>query len=681
MDFRDLEIKHSYISYGKENITSSLVAPALKHAKSYKRSVGFFSSSVFNVLADQIISLVRNKGKIKMICGPQLSEEDSEAISIGYKYKQDVIEKLFSEKFEEELDKLSENNLRLLAELIAKDYMEIKLAITEGVGIYHDKLGILEDLNGNRIVFYGSANSSEAAYVSNYEKVRVSTSWWEGFEPIIEDEEKEFDSLWDNTNPYVEVSNFSEKACKIIDKKIIERTSGKAKSGKSGIILRDYQKQAISAWKNNGYVGFYVMATGTGKTWTAIYSAKELLEQEMCDLIICAPYKHLVKQWYEDVVKVFPDAKYIMVSSENPHWEQQLKEELIRSKYNKKNQIIVISTIISFSMPKFEKIMSKSNKRRLLIVDEAHRFKKLDEAIRNKYQYRLGLSATPGNGKNLEFVKELLDFFGGVVFELPIENALDRGYLVPYYYHPIFINATYEEETRFDYYSKKMATCFVNGKCVDVDSLVKYSRSRLRIISMATEKEQRIDEILDEIKEDDHFVVYCGDGRLFDNNRQAEVRHIQFIKSKLHERGKKASQFTASENMSKRMELVDGFNKNEFDSLVAIRCLDEGINIPSIKGALILSSNDDYREFVQRRGRILRLYSGKKFANIYDVLVMPSYLTPGMAAIELRRFYEYAKLAINADVNMEILDEQLSLYGLDYDAINLFEGVEEDMDE
>ncbi len=679
MDFKDLDIKHSYISYGEENIISSLVAPSLRYAKSYKRSVGFFSSSVFNVLADQIISLVRNQGKIKMICGPQLSEEDGEAISVGYKYKQDVIEKIFSEKFEDELDKLSEKNLRLLAELIAKGYMEIKLAITKGVGIYHDKLGILEDLNGNRIVFYGSANSSEAAYINNYEKIRVSTSWWKGFEPIIEDEEKEFDSLWDNTNPYVEVSNFSKKACKIIDRKITEKA--KEKASKSGIVLRDYQEQAINAWKNNAYVGFYVMATGTGKTWTAIYSAKELLEHEKCDIVICAPYKHLVKQWYEDVVKVFPDAKYIMVSSENPQWELQLNEELIRSKYKKDNQIIVISTIMSFSMPKFQKIINKSINKRLLIVDEAHRYKKFDDDIKDQYQYRLGLSATPGNGKNQEFVKELLEFFGGVVFELPIENALERGYLVPYYYHPIFVNATYEEESRFEYYSKKMAACFVNGKCVDVDSLVKYSRSRLRIISMASEKEERIDEILDEIKEEDHFVVYCGDGKLFDNNRQAEVRHIQFIKSKLNERGKKASQFTATENMNKRMELVDGFNKNEFDSLVAIRCLDEGINIPSIKGALILSSNDDYREFVQRRGRILRLYPNKQFANIYDVLVMPSYLTPGMAAIELRRFYEYAKLALNADVNMEILNEQLSLYGLDYSTINMFEGVEEDMDE
>ena len=681
MDFQDLDIKHSYISYGEENITSALVAPAMEYANSYKRSAGFFSSSVFNVLSEHIVSLVRNKGSIQLICGPQLSEEDRAAIDLGYKYKAEVIENAFLKNFEDELEKLSEKNLVLLAELIAKGYMEIKIASLEGNGIYHDKLGILKDLNGNRIVFYGSANSSEAAYVSNYEKVRVSTSWWEGFQHIVEDEEKEFDSLWNNTNPYVDVVNFSKKACEVVKKKISDQASKKKSENSSGIVLRDYQEKAIKAWKDNEYAGFYIMATGTGKTWTAIYSASELLKQYSCNIVICAPYKHLVKQWYEDIVKVFPKAKYIMVSSENPHWEQQLNEELIRSKYNEDNQIIVISTIMSFCMTKFEKIMSKSPKERLLIVDEAHRYKKLDEETKKKYRFRLGLSATPGNGKNQEFVKELLGFFGGVVFELSIEDALDRGYLVPYYYRPIFVNATSNEESKFDYYSKRMAACFVNGKCIDVDSLVKYSRSRLRIISMAEEKETRIDEILDEIKEEDHFVVYCGDGKLFDDDRQEEIRHIQFMKSKLHNRSKKASQFTATENMNKRMELVDGFNKNEFDALVAIRCLDEGINIPSVKGALILSSNDDYREFVQRRGRILRLYPDKEYANIYDVLVMPSYMTPGMAAIELRRFYEYARLSLNADTNMEILEEQLNLYGLSYDAINLFEGVEEDMDE
>lgn len=114
--------------------------------------------------------------------------------------------------------------------------------------------------------------------------------------------------------------------------------------------------------------------------------------------------------------------------------------------------------------------------------------------------------------------------------------------------------------------------------------------------------------------------------KLFDADSGKELRHIQAIKRVLTAHGFKASQFTATENMADRMELVDAFNKQEISALVAIRCLDEGINIPSIKSALILSSNDDYREFVQRRGRILRTYGNKKYANIYDVIVLPSYV-------------------------------------------------------
>ena len=181
---------------------------------------------------------------------------------------------------------------------------------------------------------------------------------------------------------------------------------------------------------------------------------------------------------------------------------------------------------------------------------------------------------------------------------------------------------------------------------------------------MAQEKLDRIDEILDQVKERNHFIVYCGDGRLYDDSED-EIRHIQFVKKKLSLRGLKASQFTASENMAERMDLVEMFNDGDIDVLAAIRCLDEGINIPSITGALILSSNDDYREFVQRRGRILRKYGDKQFANIYDVIVLPSYNTPKMAEIELRRFYEYARLAENKDELLTQIDTIAAKYGLE----------------
>ena len=200
---------------------------------------------------------------------------------------------------------------------------------------------------------------------------------------------------------------------------------------------------------------------------------------------------------------------------------------------------------------------------------------------------------------------------------------------------------------------------------------------------MAKEKQARIDEIVNQIKERDHFVVYCGDGKLFDNDTGEELRHIQSIKRVLSTHGFKSSQFTAKENMTDRMELVDAFNKSEISALAAIRCLDEGINIPSIKSALILSSNDDYREFVQRRGRILRTYEGKNFAKIYDVIVLPSRDLQGWAKIEFRRFYEYAKLALNWNKLEPELESYLTRYDLCIEDIDVYdyEDVEDTVDE
>ena len=234
-----------------------------------------------------------------------------------------------------------------------------------------------------------------------------------------------------------------------------------------------------------------------------------------------------------------------------------------------------------------------------------------------------------------------MKYFGGQVFNLPIEEALDKGFLVPYNYHPIFVYATRDEEDKFQYHTQKILSCFDKaGRLINPDLLIKSLRNRLRVISMSAEKIRRMEEIICHVSDNDHFVVYCGDGRLFDNNTGEEIRHIQSVKRTLTKLGYKSSQFTAQENMKDRMELVDLFNNGQISALAAIRCLDEGINIPSIKSALILSSNDDYREFVQRRGRILRKYNDKEYADIYDVIVLPSFDLTAWAKIEFRRFSE-----------------------------------------
>ena len=673
MSFRDLDIKLSYISYGEEGIAKSFLVPALKETKTYQRSVGFFSSGVFAPIIDGIVALSRNRGKIQLIASPKLSEEDIQAIQIGYQKRQEIISSAFTKDFVASVDELDDMKLNLLATLIANGTMDIKIAVTDAAGFYHDKLGILEDFDGNIIVFYGSANESLNGYENNYEKIRVVKSWVTAEQASIDDEKSEFSSLWNDTNPFVSVYDYTESAKANILQVIKRRKAENDNVADAPIKLRDYQEEAISAWVNNDYHGFYVMATGTGKTWTAIYSAKQLLEKHPAMVVICAPYKHLVRQWSDDVIKTFPNGKIILVSSENPTWEQQISQEVIRKQYNPENQIIIISTIASFKMSRFMAAIKKSKEEKLLIVDEAHRFTDRPDVLKETYQYMLGLSATPYSGRSAQTGLELMNWFGGQVFNLPIEVALNRGFLVPYNYYPIYVHATEDEEGRFRYHTQRILSCFKNNRCINPDLLVKSLRNRIRIISMAEEKQTQVHEIVSGIKEDNHFVVYCGDGRLFDNSTGDELRHIQSIKRVLHAHGYKPSQFTATENMAVRMELVDSFNKGEIDSLVAIRCLDEGINIPSIKSALILSSNDDYREFVQRRGRILRTYKGKQSANIYDVIVLPSHDMQGWAKIELRRFREYARLALNwSDLTQE-LDAHLLSYGLTDEDIDVYD--------
>lgn len=689
MSLRDIPLQLSYKSKGKENLLHNFLIPGLRESVVYKRSVGFFSSSVFEILDAGLNKFLENGGSIQIICSPELSEKDIDAIRLGYELKNAVIERVMLEDLENCLNQISDDNIRTLIELIRKDRLNIMVVdVDDEMGIYHDKIGLLEDSQGNKVLFIGSPNESRNAYCGNYEKIRVSVSWIESDLLRIQDDEEEFDSIWDGTHDYISRTDYTgvvgRHLSNTLNKHITNETE---EQKKGGIVLRSYQNAAIKAWIDNGKHGFFVMATGTGKTWTAIYAALEVIKKEKIFLVICAPYKHLVRQWYEDVHSVLPDCRTVMVSSENHNWESELLDAIYNSKYNNGGTVIAISTIVSFNLERFERVARKTNMNRMLIVDEAHRFKNTSEQIHNFYTYMLGLSATPSSKKNDEIGEQLMEYFGGQVYNLPIEYAIDHDYLVHYNYYPIYVHSTDEEERNFDKYTSLMMSCFKGDVCIDIEGLARYKRSRLRIISMAKEKIDKIEWILSQVKEKDHFIVYCGDGRLFENNIEEGKRHIQFVQEVLRELGFRVNQFTAEENMKERMQLVSSFNRAMIDALVAIRCLDEGINIPSIEGALLLSSNDDYREFVQRRGRILRTYrsdfTGKEkgVANIYDVVVLPNNSMTNFALIELRRFYEYARLADNVDDCICELESLALQYGLDMDTIKQTEDNEGDLDE
>ena len=676
MDFKDLEIGISYRNVG-ENGFSQIINPLLKHAKVYKRSVGFFSSSALDFIGDGVFSLARNGGHIMLATCPRLSDIDVLALKEGYEAR-DKYESMVLEDVVNTFNELADENAKMLYLLVKERILDIKIVIKQG-GIYHDKLALLEDYNGNIIACVGSNNESEPGYNSNYEKIRVYKSWTD-VDGRIDDEMQEFESIWNNNNPELQVFDFTDA----FEKELLERINHTGHYQKHYLKyeMRDYQIEAKTNWLENGHKGFFVMATGTGKTITSLNSIKEFVRDNHIFTVIAVPYKHLVAQWYEDAKEFFPDAYVIMIHGEITDGETRVFSSYLTT-LNEYKPIIVITTMKSFFLKKYRNLYKRIRYEKLLIVDEAHNFfNSVSDELDKEYPYKLGLSATPVFGKDESKTTLLVNWFGGIVEDFPIEKAIGK-YLVNYEYHPIFVEATQKDEKNFAYYTKMMLSAFdgKTGTIIDEDKFAVAYHGRLKAISMAENKMANIASIFNKIEDKAHTIIYCSDGKMLysdeKNPQQEEIRHLEVILKLINnailnkDANLKASKFTATENIDTRLSLIDDFNKERINYLVAIRCLDEGINIPSITSALLLSSNDNYREFVQRRGRILRLYKDpvtgkeKEKAHIYDVIVLPSTENTSFVEIELRRFYEYSRLALNKDELDRKLDDLLSEYGLE----------------
>ena len=266
MGFKQLSLERSYISCGNDNISHAFLIPALKCTKLYRRSVGFFSSGVFQTIVDGVVTLARNGGNVQLIASPKLSEDDIAAIKAGYAKRDKAILDHADEDFFESIAQLGDNDLILLSELIANKVLDIKIAVTENFGAYHDKFGILEDFDGNTIAFYGSANSTLNGYQNNYEKIRLARGWIPGECESVRDELQEFDSLWNDKNEFVKVYDYYESAKKNIFQ-IVEQRKGGTTYTAPPITLRDYQQEAIQA--ANPYIPNYERVVAYSETYAA----------------------------------------------------------------------------------------------------------------------------------------------------------------------------------------------------------------------------------------------------------------------------------------------------------------------------------------------------------------------------------------------------------------------------
>ena len=723
MSFKDLDIKTEYRSL-QEDVVKEFYLPLMKEAKLYQRAVGFFSSSALAQYAVGIPKLIQNGGKIEMVASPRLSEEDIDAIKKGYELRKDVVERVLINSLTSPANVYEEERLNLLVNYIADEKLDIKIALLEKnneIGIYHEKLGLMYDKEENVVAFTGSMNETANGMEINYETLDVFCSWKDA-ENRVESKVEAFATIWKNRDPSISIVEFpkvreelfkkykKEKLNYFIDedefgKDKIEEAERKVlkivgASIPSHIHLHDYQIEAIDTWENHNYRGIFDMATGTGKTYTALGALARICENKDSRLavVIVCPYQHLVEQWVEDLQQFYVSPIIGHSASKQRDYKRRLKNAIFDYNLGVKKFICFICTNASYATSDIQEMIGNIKGETLLIVDEAHNFgsQNLAKTLDRDYTYRLALSATLDRHNDEEGTQKLYDFFGKKCIEYTLDRAIEEKKLTPYYYYPTLIYLADDELERYNQISREIAKCVMigkNGKSKLSERGKNLAIKRARIIAGAVGKVSKLIELMEDYRDDKHMLVYCGATTLFaeDTDVNEDIRQIDYISRKLGlDLHMNVAQFTSRENMDQRSTIKKQFEQGEeLQALIAIKCLDEGVNIPMIKTAFILASTTNPKEYIQRRGRVLRLYPGKQYAKIYDFVTLPRRLSEvtshskeeivydyGLVKNELLRIEEFKRLALNSYDSNELIEEIKDAYGL-YETEFTFEDIVE----
>ena len=644
MSFKDLELKGVYNSV-KDDIVKEFYEPVLSQAITYDRVVGYFNSYSLALVADGLKGLVSNNGKMRLLCGAQLDKEDVHAIENASQ----IAEKL-SDNFLEELELISDdeiqmNRLKLLAWMVDNNFLDIKIGIVvddEGYvgGILHEKTGILLDDNDNTLVFSGSNNETGPGISSygkgNLEKFKVFLSWESS--KYIEDDVVEFNEYWYNLNSNLKVIDIPEAVKKELIKyspetkeEVMElplNIKDKLKKNDNRE-LREYQDEAISNWFKNNQKGIFKMATGSGKTFTALNVISKVLQQES-DLvtIIACPFAHLNEQWADNVRDFFNKEPYLLFSSGNSNWKADLSELTFKLKMGVVEHPIILTTHTTLSSDLFIKKMKEVDSKFLLVADEMHHLSSgtYSRGLLEKYEYRLGLSATPEIYNSEDKTDLLFDYFGDIVFTFDLDDGIqgygssNETFLTPYKYYPKKIRLTSSELNEFIDLSNEISKLYHVNKKNPSNYYKNKLRERKNIINNAEMKYDCLREIINSYDDLDHLIIFCSPQQMEDVLNILEDEGVSPKHKFTYEEGTKRSKEFGG--MSEREFLVEKFDKGVYKALVAIKCLDEGVDIPSADKVIIMASSNNPREYVQRRGRVLRKHEGKDLAEIYDMAVI-----------------------------------------------------------
>lgn len=646
ISFKEIEFQNHYDTI-KDNVVDDFYIPVMKNAKKYQRAVAYFESKILAIIANGLKDFILNNGKMELVCGPKLSYSEIESIQNGLIEPEEIIESKFLNDLENLEDEIIKNHVKILGWLIANGFLKIKIAIkkdktgnlSNDAGILHYKIGVLQDHDGNILSFSGSINDTAMAWSrNNMEDFHVFRSWETGDISHLKSDIDTFNNVWYGLDDCFDVISVPDA----VEQELIRWAPDNWNDLSWGdevmpindekpVELYDYQKEARDNWIAQDSQGVFEMATGTGKTYTALGCLEYLTENEdKLVTVISAPYQHLLPQWRRSIVKfpIYVD-KIIIADSTNNKWDDEVASALAKTYLgNTIKHIIILTTHDTFSGDKFINLMKEFKKAPyFLIGDEMHGLGSaghrigLDESL---YEFRLGLSATPIRYSDIE-TQFLRNFFKENAFEFSLDDAIntydDKGnrFLTPFYYKPYFLSLNKEELKKYREITKKLVKLDKDDERFS-GLYEKYLFDRADIIKDANNKYIKLNEILSDLNEISGLIIYCSENQIDKVCDMLNDKKIMYSRFTMELDSKPSKKYGG---LSCREIVLEEFARGSISVLVAMHCLDEGVDVPSAKQAIFMCSSNSSREFIQRIGRVIRTYEDKERAYIYDLIVKP----------------------------------------------------------
>lgn len=676
---QDLDLLTSYRS-GRDALLDDFYVPCLQESVRYDRAVGYFSSTLYQVVGLAFTDFARRGGYVRLVCSPALTPEDFDTMK-----QADEIGRRAQETVREDLERLLNNPAavpatKLLATLIANDIIRVRIAFADKPsGLFHDKLGIFEDAAGKRVSFRGSANETWRAWGHNHESFDVSCSWRNEQELLrTREHADDFHAIWHGREPGVIIARLDEvtreQLISIADadldhafEEVRFEGAGRLREGTDRPLM-NHQRLVLEDWEARDHRGIVNFATGAGKTLVGIEGVKRWTNQGGAAVIL-VPGRELHAQWIREI-EIELGASQILpagAGSNKADWMQFLP--IFSAPGNsQESRRVVVATTATFASSDFQQRL-RSGDHLLIVADEMHRAgsaKVLPALEATTCGATLGLSATFRRQFDDEGTERLVDVFGPVLSPvIGLAEALMLGLLVPYDYRLHEVTLDDDEQEQYEDLTKRIGQLVGRGESVnDPDGPLRMQFiKRARVLKQARNKVPTSVAILrEEYQPGDRWLVYCDDKTqlhaVIDECLAAGLPTLAFYS------GMPSDRDAVIRSLGEHGGIV-----------VAIRCLDEGIDIPVTDHALILASSTVEREYIQRRGRVLRRSpsTGKVSAEVHDLMLVDR-IGGALTKSEALRALEFVRLARNPAAR----DRLKVMVSLSQDPIQLPNRLDED---